>query len=207
MIQPLCSKYITPTTHSRRLSVLLSIHNASTVSQHKIAKCTHLSSSMVNNYIKRLRSEGLITVQGDTNRTQSYHLTSRGQNELRESLLSYSAEIVQLYSSVKHQIAGMLKEFYEEGIRTLVLHGVAETAEVVYSAIKDTGLVVSGVVDSDLNKQGKPFNGFFIKSPDQIKEIRPDAVLITSFARQNEIHQDLQQLIGNNIKVKTLTDI
>ena len=207
MIQPFCSKFITPTTFSRRLSVLLSIQNEPQVSQHKIAKCTQLSSSMVNNYIKRLRHEGIISVQGDTNRTQSYHLTPQGRNELRESLLLYSAEIVQLYSSVKRQISEMLNGFYKEGIRTLVLFGVAETAEVVHAAIKDTALVVIGVVDSDSAKHGRPFNGLIIQAPDLVRQIRPDAVLITSFARQDEIHNDLQKLIGNELQIKTLTDL
>jgi hypothetical protein len=162
---------------------------------------------MVNNYIKSLREEGLITVEGDTNRSQSYHLTGEGHNELRESLLSYSAEIVQLYSRVKCEIAQILKDFYDEGIRTMALFGVADTAEVVYAAGKDTALVIIGVVDSDKNKHGKLFNGLMIQAPSQLKYIQPDAVLITSFGRQEEIHQNLQKLIGNNISIKKLSDL
>jgi DNA-binding MarR family transcriptional regulator len=207
MIQPFCAKFITPTKFSRRLAVLLSIQNAPRVSQHKIARSADLSSSMVNNYIKRLKREGLITVRGDTNRTQSYHLTSLGQNELKDSLLLYSAEIVQLYSSVKRQIAKMLNTFYAEGIRTLVLFGIAETAEVVYAAVRETGLVVIGAVDSDESKQGQPFNGLIIRAPEQLKQIKPDAVLITSFAKQDEIRWDLQRLVNDEIDVKTLTDL
>lgn len=207
MIQTFSSKFLNPTKSSRRLSVLLSIHNTPATSQHKIARCCDLSSSMVNNYIKSLREEGLITVEGDTNRSQSYHLTGDGQNELRDSLLSYSAEIVQLYSRVKCEIAQILKGFYDEGIRTIALFGVADTAEVVYAAIKDTALVIIGVVDSDKKKHGKLFNGLIIQAPEQLENIQPDAVLITSFGRQEEIHQYLQHLVGDNIIVKKLSDL
>jgi len=91
---------------------------------------------MVNNYIKQLKRDNLITIDGETNRTLSYHLTSAGQNKLNEYLLSFTIETMQLYSFVKQEIAQILHSFFEEGIRTIVLFGVAETAEVVYAAIK-----------------------------------------------------------------------
>ena len=207
MIQPYRSKYLTPTKEFRRLALLLSIHHAPKASQHQIAKDTHLSSSMVNNYIKLLKHEKLITISGNTNRTQSYHLTAQGADDLWESLLTYSAEIVQLYASVKLKITEILNSFYAEGIRTIVLFGVAETAEVVHAALKDTHLVMIGVVDSDVSKQGKPFNGLFIQSPDRLKQIKPDAVVITSFARQEEIFKNIKKLLGKEIKVKKLSDL
>ena len=162
---------------------------------------------MVNNYIKCLKEEGVITVSGKTNRTQSYHLTASGKTELRESLLAYSSEIVRLYSAVKEEIAEILRSFYDDGIRTLVLFGVAETAEVVYAAIKESSLVVIGVIDSDPTKQGKPFNGLIVQKPETLEQIDPDAVVITSFGKQEEIHERILQLVGDKIKVKKLSDV
>lgn len=135
---------------------------------------------MVNNYIKWLKQEGDITVLGKTNRTQQYHLSEAGRVMLRKLLLDYSAEIVRLYGSVKEEIPNILKGFYNEGIRTVVLFGVAETVEIVYAAANRIALVIIGVVDSDGSKQGRIFNGLKIRSPEDIREIRPDAVVITS---------------------------
>ena len=162
---------------------------------------------MVNNYIKCFKQEDLITVAGKTNRTQSYHLTPSGQKTLRELLLRYSTDIVQLYGAVKRELAKILNAYYEEGIRTIALFGAAETAEVVHSAIKETQLVMIGVVDSDVSKQGKPFNGLIIQPPEQLDRIQPDAVIITSFARQEEIHEHVKQLVGRKVKIKKLTDL
>ena len=58
MIEPFRSTFLTPTKKYRRLSILLTILDSSAVSQHKMAKMTHLSSSMVNNYIKELEEAG-----------------------------------------------------------------------------------------------------------------------------------------------------
>ncbi len=162
---------------------------------------------MVNNYIKYLKTEGLISISGDTNRTHNYHLTAEGLADLKSSLLSYSTEIVQLYTAVKNEIARVLNGFFEEGIRTIALFGAAETAEVVHAAMKETQLVLIGVVDSDANKHGKPFNGLIIQSPDKLKKIKPDAVLITSFARQEEMYQELSMHLGEKMKVKKLSDL
>jgi DNA-binding MarR family transcriptional regulator len=207
MIKQVESAFLSPTKKSRRLSVLQAIHDEPESSQHAIGKTTRLSSSMVNNYIKRLKEEGLITISGDTNRTQSYHLTSDGQKDLRQALLHYSADIVQLYGSVKREIARILTGFYREGIRTIVLFGAAETAEVVHLAIKETQLVMIGVVDSDESKHNKPFNGLFVQPPEEIKRIKPDAVIITSFARQEEIFKYLKKIVGKKTKIKKLSDL
>jgi predicted transcriptional regulator len=207
MIKAFQLKFLSPTKRSRMLSVLFSIYDEPDTSQHKIAADTNLSSSMVNNYVKWLKQEGFITVVGDTNRTHQYHLSESGRVMLRQSLLDYSAEIVRLYGSVKNEIANILNAFYDEGIRTIVLFGVAETAEIVYAAAKRTALVIIGVVDSDTDKQGKIFNGLEIRSPHEINHIQPDAVVITSFGRQEEIFQQVRTISGETIRIRKLSDI
>ncbi len=207
MRQPFNTTYLTPTKHLRRLSVLMCIHHKATASQNIIAERTCLSSSMVNNYIKQLKQEKLLTVSGETNRTRSYHLTKWGMQYLREHLLDYSASIVQIYIEIKQEISAILNNFCEQGISTAVLFGVAETAEVVYAAIQNTAMKIVDVVDSDILKQGKIFNGYLIKSPQHLKNIKPDAVVITSFARQEEIYRDIRQIIDRNIKIIKLSDL
>lgn len=206
MITLLSSTYFSPNKALRKLALLFAIHEGPQVSQHAFGKMVHLSGSMVNNYIKLFRNEGLIKVRGKTNRSQSYHLTEEGGRVMRQSMLSYSAEIVQMYGAVKRELSVILNRFYEEGIRTVVLFGAAETAEVVHAALKDTGLVMIGVVDSDVSKHGKPFNGLIIKSPDTLLDIAPDAVIITSFGRQEEIFESIQKIVGSQMVIKKLSD-
>jgi DNA-binding MarR family transcriptional regulator len=201
------SAYFIPDKALRKLSLLLAIHEKPRLSQHAIGQLTHLSSSMVNNYIKLFKREGLLTVQGNTNRTQSYHLTEEGRITLRHSLLSYSAEIVQMYGAVKRELSNILHGFYREGIRTVVLFGAAETAEIVHAALKDTDLVMIGVVDSDPSKHGRPFNGLMIQPPEKLAEILPDAIVITSFGKQEEIFSAVRKVVGDRVAIKKLSDI
>lgn len=207
MIEPFNSKYLLPTKEFRCLSVLFAINESPDNSQSDIGEKTNLSSSMVNNYIKTFKLEELVTVTGSTNRTQNYFLTEKGREVLTRSLLGYSSEIVQLYSAVKKEISHILNGFYDEGIRTVVLFGAAETAEIVHAAIKATDLVVIGIVDSSTDKQGKPFNGLTIRKPEDIRKINPDGVIITSFARQEEIFNDVQKLVGDSTQIKKLSTL
>jgi DNA-binding MarR family transcriptional regulator len=207
MIEPFHSKYLLPTKDFRCLSVLLTIHEVPSISQTRIGKATHLSSSMVNNYIKKFRDDGLIKVTGDTNRTTSYHLTEAGFDVLSSKLLDYSAEIVQLYASVKKEIARMLNGFYNEGIRRVVLYGAAETAEIVFAALRETSLILAGVIDGDQKKHGQIFNGLIIKPFESLNELEFDAIIIASFGKQEEIYRAIKAVTGGRIVIKRLSDL
>ncbi|WP_167527572.1 MarR family winged helix-turn-helix transcriptional regulator [Desulfosarcina alkanivorans] len=207
MIEPFVSMFLSPTKAFRRFSVLLAIYHSPEVSQQQIGKRTHLSSSMVNNYIKQLKKEGHVCVHGTNNRNQSYYLTASGHRELVESLVQYSGEVIRLYANAKQEFAKLLGGFYREGIRTAVLFGAAETAEVVYAAMKRTPIRVTGIVDSDPGKQGQAFDRHIIKPPSSLIHLSPDAVIVTSFGQQEEICQTIKALVGDSIPIKRLSMI
>ncbi len=206
MIEPFQNRFLSPTKAFRRLSVLMAVHDDARTSQHKIASKTNLSSSMVNNYVKEFRKVGFVQVTGKTNRTQSYHLTTEGEKELLALLLDYSAEIVRLYGNAKRELAKRLKGIHQEGIVSVALFGAAETAEIVYAAVRESGLTVKGIVDSSPQKQGTRFNGFSIQTPEDLKEMNADAVVITSFARQLEIRDRIREILGPEANIKMLTE-
>ncbi len=206
MIEPFQNRFLSPTKAFRRLSVLMAIHDHDRISQHKIAAKTNLSSSMVNNYIREFRTAELIRITGQTNRTRRYHLTPTGEKELLTLLLGYSAEIVRLYGNAKRELAQRLKGIHGEGIRSVALFGAAETAEIVYAAVRESGLQVKGIVDSNPQKQGTRFNGFAVEAPENLGAMEADAVVITSFAKQQEIQDRVRDILGPNANVKTLTD-
>jgi len=100
------ARFFAPTKKLRRLSVLLAIEQNPNVSQHVVGKLTNLSSAMVNNYIKQMQRENLITMAGESNRTQTYHLTPAGRKELSELVNLYSDELAALYSCTQSAFTG-----------------------------------------------------------------------------------------------------
>ncbi len=207
MVKPFISDFLLPTTEYRKMALLFAINESPDSSQHALGRITRLSSSMVNNYIKDLKTNHLIYSAGNTNRTQSYHLTEKGKNELSTLFFSYSAEIVRMYSAIKTEIKKVLSGYYEKGIRNIILFGASETAEIVYIVLKGLDFSIVGVVDSDLSKVGERFNGCVIKNPSDIPEIENDAIVISSFGKQQEIYRFLKDIVSNNQEIIKLSDL
>ena len=89
----------------------------------------------------------------------------------------------------------------------MILFGAAETAEVVYAAIRSSAMKVIGVVDSDKSKQGRCFDKFTIQPPQFLKDVNPDAIIVTSFGKQEEICQCVKGITGDSIPIKRLSTI
>lgn len=203
------SAFLLPTKAFRRLTILLTIHHSPSISQHKIAQETDLSSSMVNSYIKQLTSGGFIKVSSRNNRDCNYQLTAEGKNELTSLLMSYSAEIVQFYAQAKNEISKRIAALLN-GRKQLrfVLYGASETCELAMRALENFPEVeIAAIVDSLPDKQGQLFNGFTVQQPNAIAAINPDCVLITSYAKQDEIYDATKHHEKNGITVQRLTTV
>jgi FlaA1/EpsC-like NDP-sugar epimerase len=159
---------------------------------------------MVNNYIRDLSANKLISVNGTTNRTMSYNLTQKGLREKMSLLISYNLETTTLYMDAKKEFAQRLQQIYEEGIRRAVLFGAGETAEIIYNASQSLKLEIIGIVDNDPAKQEKIFGNLIIKSPHCIEEMKPDGVIIASVGRQDEIYKQIAVLMDQGIAVKKI---
>ena len=185
----------------KRLLILTALEQNPAISQHTLGQEVGLTSSMVNNYIRDLSENRLISIKGTTNRTMSYNLTPKGIRERMSLLISYNLETTVLYMDAKKEFSRRLQKIYEEGIHRAVLFGAGETAEIIYNASQSQKLKIIGVVDNDPTKQGKLFGNLIIKPPRCIEEIKPDAVIIASVGRQEEIYKQIAVLMTKGIAV------
>lgn len=187
-------KYLKPSKEARVLSVLGELSNNSGLSQFELGRRLKLSGAMINQYLKRLQEERLVRFLPVNGKSFRYELTTQGEETLREMFLDYSCETIQFYSSVKGYIQARLQPLNDEGGKRLVLFGASETCEVVLSALEDMSFQVLALCDNDKTKQGKIFHGHMICSPVMLEQMEPDAVIITSFGKQDEIHTQLKPL-------------
>ncbi len=204
MINNFDSEFLIPTKQLRRLSVLTTIAHNPKVSQHKIGKATHMSSAMVNNYIKTLQEDGLIRISGQTNRTQKYHLTDDGRDELLTLFHSYSAEIFSLYSITKQQLIKKLTDIHRSGVTAVALAGISDTAEIIYAAIRETPLQLTAVCDTDEHRQGIAFNEYIIQPLEYLRAIQTDAIIIGTRSEQEKLAGAIQTAAGPKTVIKNL---
>ena len=70
--------------------------------------------------------------------------------------------------------------------------------------IKETPLKIKAVFDSKPVKQGTSFNGHIIQAPKHLGSFSVDAVVITSFQKQEETYRHIRDIAGDRIAVKKL---
>lgn len=195
-------RFIRPTRQLRELQIMSEIEQNERISQRGLAKKTLVTSTMINNYITEMVSNGLLEVEGDTNRSFRYQLTDIGRSRKRELFFMASREIVQFYGLIKHEFRKRIEALMAEGIKRVVLFGGAETGELVCIAARETALQVLCAVDNDPAKWGRKLADVEIRNPKVIREIKPDAVLVTSFGYAEEIFENIKSLENEGIKVR-----
>lgn len=195
-------RFIRPTRELRELQILSEIEQNERVSQRGLARKTLVTSTMINNYITEMVSKGLLEVEGDTNRSFRYQLTDLGRSRKRELFFLASREIVQFYGLIKHEFKKRIEALAADGIRRVVLFGAAETGELVCIAARGTALEILCAVDNDPAKWGRRLVDTEIRPPRVIRDLRPDAVLVTSFGYADEIYENIKSLEHEGIKVR-----
>ncbi|MGQ9628983.1 MAG: winged helix-turn-helix transcriptional regulator [bacterium] len=197
-------RFLQPTPDLRELWILLEIERDKGVTQNKLAQVVGVVPAMVNGYIKKLAQEGCILCAGENRRKMTYHITEKGVKRRAELLAEYNVEAIKLYKRTKESFAERLCQYYNDGMRRIILYGAGETAEVAFNAARAIGFEVVGVVDGDPRKHGEEFAGRTIMDPIVIESMKPDGVIVASFRYQAEIYDKVAGLEAKGIKVRTL---
>ncbi|MBN2139812.1 MAG: winged helix-turn-helix transcriptional regulator [Desulfovibrionaceae bacterium] len=187
-------KYLKPSKNTRVLAILDSLAGNSGLSQFELGRRLNLSGAMVNQYLRQLQERELVRFLPVNGKSYRYELTASGERSRREMFSDYSSETIRLYTTVKNFVLHKLDPLLAAGRTRLALFGAAETCEVVLSALKGSEFKTVVLLDNDPRKHGHYFNGHVISPPCVLENADCDAVVITSFGRQDEIHQQLESL-------------
>lgn len=190
----LSKEYFKPSKKARILGILDSLSQENEMSQYSLGQRLGVSSAMVNNYLKELQSLNLVTFQALNGKSYRYVLTAEGERMRSSMFAAYSSEAIQIYSGLKRQIAEKLERLKQRGLLRLVLFGASETCEVVLSTLHGTDFKIMALLDNNVNKHGMLLQGHVVSPPQILDTLKCQAVLITSYGRQNEIHEQLAPL-------------
>ena len=193
-----------PTPARRELLALWLLAETKQISQHELGRRIGVSSAMAHNYVQALVDHGYVMTRGETNRTMRYLVTATGRTRLATLMRAYASEIARMYSIAKTEVEKRLHQLWQEGIHAVVVFGAAETGELIYSAVKATPMRIVGWVDNDVAKHRQRFGDLTVCAPDIIESCCPDAVLIASSGKTEDIHRQLRHLSKKGIAVVTL---
>lgn len=74
---------------------------------------------------------------------------------------------------------------------SVIIYGAGEHTERLLSKIHSQQLNIIGLVDRDKNKQGKSLWNLKVFSPEEIEILKPDYIIISSLAYEEEIYKEL----------------
>lgn len=195
--------YYRPSKAARYLAILDTLAQDNQVSQNELGRRANLSGAMVNQYLKEMAETNLIEFERVNGKSFRYLLTDEGEARRRTMFSSFSSETVQIYTALKAAIVHKLANLKSRSLVKLVLFGASETCEIVLQALRTTGgFEVMALVDNDPAKAGKTLGGYVISPPVVLDSLRPQAVVITSYGCQEEIHGQLRELYGqHNVEI------
>ncbi len=190
-------RFFNPTSDLKILLLLEQIQNSNKITQDKLAHYIHSAPSMINTYIKQLEREGFLIKNKKTKRNVEYIITKKGIDRKNYLLVTYMNELIELYNLTKINIEIFIKNLIKRNYKNCVFYGAGETAKVIIKVIKDMQKLdfkLMFLVDDDINKQGKKFEGYDVVSNVNIKKHDIDAIIITSCVYEKEIRNKLRKL-------------
>lgn len=187
------NSFLKPTEHLRNLQLLEEISKDPDVSQRRLSQQIGIALGVTNACLKKMINKGLVKAKGINHKRIAYYLTPKGFTEKTRLTYRFLQHTISFYSTIKDRISNRLSALFQAGHRRIICYGAGEVMEVAFIILNETNreLLILGIVDDDKNKHGKKMFGFEVQDPEIIKELKPDAVLVTSIRYKDKILRNL----------------
>ena len=123
-----------------------------------------------------------------------YILTPKGAAEKTRLTYAYIRYSYTFYKDARRKLRELFRDLEQHGARRLAFYGTGDLAEIAFLSLQEASIELVAVIDDQ--KAGKKFMGHPVKSPQNLKGIAYDCILITAV----ESVEDIQQtLVGSGI--------
>lgn len=189
--------------------LLDNVEKNSKITQRELSILIGASLSMINSYIDEYEKKGYLKRVYITNKNIEYHITKEGINRKKLLNISYLKSSYDIYNSAKKNILTFLFNIINKGINNVYLYGAGEVAKIMLIVLTENQhipLKVLGIIDDDLNKQGKYIFNIPIVNIQKLNEIEHDGVLISTYKHDKTILNRLIKINYNSEKIFTFFD-
>jgi DNA-binding MarR family transcriptional regulator len=193
-----------PSERMRDLQLMEEIEKNPKISQRELSNKFGIALGVTNACIKKMARRGLIKLKGIPPRRIAYYLTPKGFAEKANLTLRFFSYNIRHYSEMKKQISKKLTEMQESGVKRIVFCGVSDEMEVAYITLYGLDMNLVGIVDEEKNWDTKVF-GYKVIGLKEVKDLSPDAILITSMRDPNPyVNNLMKQRDWDSIKIFTI---
>ncbi len=185
-----------PPQEIRELNLLQELEKNPVISQRELSNKFGIALGVTNACLKRMVRKGWIRISGLNRRKIGYFLTPKGFAEKTKLTLNLISWTVQHYSTLKDHIARRFLDMEREGVKRVVFYGVSDEMEVAYVTLQGVEITLIGIVEDEERRRPQKIFGFDLKDVHQIRELNPDAVLITSIIGKEERIEKLRNILN-----------
>jgi DNA-binding MarR family transcriptional regulator len=193
-----------PSDSMRDLQFLEELEKTPNLSQRELSSKFGIALGVTNACIKRMVRRGWIRLKKIPPRRIGYYLTPKGFAEKAKLTGTFFSYNIHHYSRLKAVMAERFLEMAAHGVKRVIFCGVSDEMEVAYITIQGTGMELVAIVDDGDGVKGKNVLGRKIRSPDQIGNLKADAILVTSILEKERILKKLKKR-KNKAKVFTIS--
>ncbi len=191
---PADNNFLKPTEDLRNLQLLEEISRDSSASQRKLSERLGVALGVTNACLKKMANKGYIKIKGINHKRISYFLTPEGFSEKTRLTYHFLEHTIHYYIDLKRNLAEKLDSISRQGVKRAVFYGAGDVMEVAFVISHEADIELLGIIDDDKAKQGtKKFN-FTIGGPEAIKDLKPDAIIVTSIRYRYRI---LEKISGD----------
>jgi predicted transcriptional regulator len=164
------------------------------VTQRRLSRELGIAVGLVNAYIKRCISKGLIKVRQVPPRRYAYYLTPKGFLEKSRLVADYFIYSFEFFRRARDSCKAALLAAAEAGQHRIALVGISELTEIATIVATESEVEIIAVVDPKWPKSR------FLRIPvyQQLAEVLPqvDAVLVTTLAESRAAYETAVNAFG-----------
>lgn len=168
------------------LELLESVERDGMQSQRKLASDLGIALGLVNAYLKRCATKGLLKVREVPTKRYAYYLTPKGFSEKSRLTVQYLSYSFSFFREAKADCTSMFEAAKARGLSKFVLAGKSDLAEIAILCAIETDVRIVAVVDA-IAAPDKFVGVDVVASYDAVSQAF-DAVLVTDFGHAREAY-------------------
>jgi DNA-binding MarR family transcriptional regulator len=194
-----------PSERMRDLQFLEEIEQNPKVSQRELSNKFGIALGVTNACIRRMARRGLIRLKGFPPRRIAYYLTPKGFSEKSKLMLHFFSYNIQHYAEMKKVISKKLLEMEQSGVKRVAFLGVSDEMEIAYITLQGSEIKLVGIIDENEMEKGTRLFGQKVVGLQEVKNLKADAILVTSVKEQAVSAKALMKQTGlDSIKLWTI---
>lgn len=184
------------TSNYKEMKLLEHITNHPNTTQSKMAEVIQAAPSMVNSYIRKLEQEKYLKRIYQSAKIVDYQITNKGIKRKNYLQIVYMKELMEIYKEGQKSVAHFLESIQQKGLKKVLLYGAGEVAEILLDICRqqEYDLEVVGIIDDEEEKQNTQIRKIKVYSNKEIKSIKHDGIVITSYTFEKDIIKKLKDI-------------